>query len=123
VLQVCGFVLLAAAIRAASVPGLLITLAIVVAGFAIMMPSLQSLLSRRSDPQKQGSVLGVGQSVSALARILGPAVGIPILKLNAVAPYLAAAMLMIVALLLVRIAMRRGGDYADHPMPAAMNHP
>jgi MFS family permease len=49
------------------------TLAVV--GFAFMTPSVQSLISRRSDPSRQGEALGVNQSASALARILGPFLG------------------------------------------------
>ena len=49
-----------------------------VSGFAFMTPSLQSLISRRSDPAKQGGILGVSQGVSALARIIGPLVAVPL---------------------------------------------
>lgn len=50
------------------------TLAVI--GFALLTPSVQALISRRSDPQRQGEVLGVNQSAAALARILGPFVGL-----------------------------------------------
>jgi MFS family permease len=50
------------------------TLAVV--GFALLTPSVQSLVSRRSDPSRQGEVLGVNQSAAALARILGPLLGL-----------------------------------------------
>jgi hypothetical protein len=50
------------------------TLAVV--GFAFMTPSVQALISRGSNPARQGEVLGVNQSASALARILGPFLGI-----------------------------------------------
>jgi hypothetical protein len=46
-----------------------------VTGFAIVNPSLQSCISRRSDPDYRGSVLGIAQSGSRLARILGPLFG------------------------------------------------
>lgn len=110
-LQIVGFLAMVKAIEWQSVPGLFITLAMVVAGFAFMMPSLQSLLSRRSDPERQGSVLGVGQSVSALARILGPAIGIPLLKQDIAWPYYTAAILMAVGIILVTMADRRGADF------------
>jgi MFS family permease len=51
---------------------------IAVLGFALLTPSLQALISRRSDPAIQGEVLGVNQSASAMARILGPMVGVPL---------------------------------------------
>jgi MFS transporter, DHA1 family, tetracycline resistance protein len=91
---------------------LFVALTIVVAGFALMMPSLNSLISRRSDPARQGAVLGVSQSVSALARILGPLVGIPLLVRNPALPYWTAAGLMSLGLVLVIVAARGGRDYA-----------
>lgn len=41
-------------------------------GWGMMAPSLQSLISRRADARAQGEVLGVNQSVSAVARMIGP---------------------------------------------------
>jgi predicted MFS family arabinose efflux permease len=79
----------------------------------MMHPSLNSLLSRRSDPQQQGAIMGLGQSVSALARILGSGVGIPLLRQRLDMPYYVSAVLMIVGLLLLTSAARRGGDYAE----------
>jgi MFS family permease len=58
-----------------SIPVALVILAVLVAGFALMTPSVQALISKRADPTRQGEVLGVNQSMSALARILGPAIG------------------------------------------------
>jgi MFS family permease len=62
---------------------LLVALAVAVTGFAFMTPSVQALISRRSDPGRQGEVLGVNQSASAMARILGPSVGVPLYFLTA----------------------------------------
>jgi MFS transporter, DHA1 family, tetracycline resistance protein len=56
-------------------PGFFISLACGVVGFAFLTPSIQALVSKRSDSARQGEVLGVNQSFSALARILGPVVG------------------------------------------------
>ena len=46
-------------------------LTLAVTGFAFLTPSVQSLISRRSDPNQQGEILGANQGVSALAN-LGP---------------------------------------------------
>ena len=54
---------------------LLFVLPVTVAGFASLTPSLQSLISRRTAANIQGEVLGVAQSASSLARILGPFLG------------------------------------------------
>lgn len=114
-LEMIGFVLTVLAIQRVSVPLLFIALGIVVAGFAFMQPNLQSLLSRRSDPAKQGLVLGVGQSVSSLARILGAGIGIPLLKLGLHVPYYTAAVLMGLGMILILTAARRGHDYPVGP--------
>jgi MFS family permease len=50
-------------------------LPVAVLGFASLTPSLQALISRRTAAHIQGEVLGVAQSASALARILGPLAG------------------------------------------------
>lgn len=55
--------------------GFFIVLACGVIGYAFLTPSAQALISKRSDPARQGEVLGVNQSFSALARILGPVTG------------------------------------------------
>jgi MFS family permease len=41
-------------------------------GWGMMAPSIQSLISRRADAREQGEVLGVNQSASAFARMIGP---------------------------------------------------
>lgn len=45
------------------------------AGWGFMAPSLQSLVSRRAEAAEQGVVLGVSQSMSSLARLIGPLAG------------------------------------------------
>jgi MFS family permease len=111
VLEVAGFLLTLYALQAKSVPILFVALGVVVAGFSFMQPSLNALLSRRSDPARQGMILGVGQSVSSMARIVGAAVSIPMLKADLNCPYLVAAVLMLVGLLCVLLAARGGKDY------------
>lgn len=71
--------------------------AVAVFGFAMMTPSLASLLSLHTPGGMQGEVLGVGQSATSLARILGPYVGNLLLARSLDAPYLMAAGVMVVA--------------------------
>ncbi len=59
----------------ASLGPLLASLGVTVFGFAMVTPSLSSLLSLRSPPAIQGEVLGLNQSGLSLARILGPLAG------------------------------------------------
>jgi MFS family permease len=89
--------------------GLLAILAVAVTGFAFVTPSVQALISRRSDPTRQGEILGVNQSASALARILGPAVGVPFfyLTVHHEMPYaFGTGLLVIVLLLTLRVRGR-----------------
>ena len=120
ILEIVGFALLVYAIRWESKGWLFGALFVVVVGFALMMPSLNSLISRRSDPAKQGGILGVGQSVSSLARILGPAVAIPMLVKGIEIPYWTAAGLMVVGLILVVFSARGGKDYGTSPAAEQM---
>jgi DHA1 family tetracycline resistance protein-like MFS transporter len=90
-------------------PAQLISLTFSVFGFAFLTPSAQALISRRSDPARQGEVLGVNQSFAALARILGPLLGLTLYQATRthLLPYLmGAALLLLMLPLMPRI--RRG---------------
>ncbi len=79
---------------------------VAVMGFAFLTPSAQSLISRRTDPTQQGEILGVNQSASALARILGPLVSVTLFFVHPshVLPYLfGAGLLAIVFFLSLRL--------------------
>lgn len=112
--NVAGFVIMVVAINHASVVLLLVSLAVIVTGVSFIQPNLNSLLSRRSDPEKQGVILGAAQSVNALGRILGSGIGIPLLRLDYTMPSYVGAGLMAVVLLLVIVASRSGEDYPGH---------
>lgn len=111
-LQVIGFGVVMTAISIGSVSMLFAALAVIVTGFSFMQPNLNALLSRRSDPSRQGVILGLGQSTSALARIVGSVIGIPLLRAQIYLPYLMAAGLMVLGALLVTLATSRGSDFA-----------
>ena len=55
--------------------GFYVAMAVSVIGFAFVNPSVSALVSKRSDPARQGEVLGVNQSFASLGRILGPFLG------------------------------------------------
>ena len=71
-------------------------LAITVVGYAFLTPSLQALISKRSDPARQGEILGVNQSAAAMSRILGPVVWLAMYHMQAahVLPYVFGAILL-----------------------------
>ena len=85
-------------------------LPIIVIGFSSVNPSLQSLLSRAAGADEQGMVLGTGQSLSSLARILGPAIGIALLRQGAGFPYfLGAGLILCGGVLVSRIRLNPSG--------------
>lgn len=112
VAAIVGFLWLANAAATNDFNALLGAMAVEVIGFAFVNPSLQSLISRRSSPLQQGSILGLGQSATSLARICGPVFGIRLFARSAAWPYWAAAVLMVLATVLIAIAWRSGHDYA-----------
>lgn len=109
VLMVIGLLLIGVAGNVGSYPLLYAVLPISVIGFSATTPSLQSLLSLNTSEDQQGGVLGVGQSISALARILGPLAGIILFKGtqnqmiqgSITSPYWAGAGIMVLGLLLM----------------------
>jgi len=79
---------------------LLLGLALLALGYGGTLPSIASLLSRVAPPQLQGSVLGLGQSVGSLARIVGPTLAGVVYDLRGIAwPYLVGAWVAGVAFL------------------------
>lgn len=80
---------------------LIAILPISVVGFSATTPSLHSLLSLNTHEDEQGGTLGVGQSMSALARILGPVVGLSLQKYDVALPYWVGAGLLAVSLLMI----------------------
>jgi hypothetical protein len=96
-----------------SLPMLFAGLTAAVVGFAFLTPSAQALISRRTPADRQGEILGVNQSAAAVARILGPALGIPLYQLTPshLLPYAfgAAVLLLMLPMLLL---VQRGGTEA-----------
>ena len=79
---------------------------VAVVGFAFVTPSVPALISRRTDPTKQGEVLGVNQSANALSRILGPMAGtfLYMLTRSHALPYaVSVAALLVVLILALRV--------------------
>lgn len=99
-----GAPLMAAGLLAMSLPAnyksaamLYVVLPIVVLGYSAVTPSLQSLLSLQSEAYEQGGILGLGQSMSAIARILGHVVGMVLLGMNLMFPFWGGGILMLAA--------------------------
>ena len=107
--MIVGLLLIGFAGKNGSVSQLFIVLPIAVVGFSAVTPSLQALLSLSTAAEKQGEILGLGQSMSALARIAGPVIGMRMFDKSHVEwPYWAGAAMMGVGLVLV--ALQRSGQ-------------
>ncbi|QDU38508.1 Tetracycline resistance protein, class B [Maioricimonas rarisocia] len=100
-LMVAGLVLLGVTAQMESTQMLYAVLPVSVIGFSALTPSLQAMLSLNSSDEEQGGVLGVGQSMTAMARILGPIAGLTLFNFGVAIPYWAAAGVMGLGVLLV----------------------
>ena len=69
-------------------------------GNGLMMPAINSLVSRNTPPESQGRMLGLLQSTSSLARAFGPFVAMVLYHQFSSLPYLVGGGLMIVAFFL-----------------------
>lgn len=77
-------------------------------GQGISNPSLQALISRGTPAHEQGFVLGANQSLSALARVVGPAAGGAIYTtIGPGAPFYAGALVVLGSVGLAWAAVRR----------------
>jgi DHA1 family tetracycline resistance protein-like MFS transporter len=119
-LTALGFVLIIVATQQQNWNLLLVATAVSVGGFAFTTPSLSALISRRSDPARQGGIMGVSQGVSALARIAGPLFAVPLFKnVSATAPYQVALGFMVIAILCLLLFARHGKDFGSAATPTS----
>ena len=109
--SILGFALLIAATRMQSFSFLMFATAVEVSGFAFINPTITSLISRRSDPAKQGSIAGLSQSVSSMARIVGPLVAMPLFEFNFMSPYIVAIVGMLAVMGILLTSANRGADF------------
>ncbi|HEX6987340.1 MAG TPA: MFS transporter [Planctomycetaceae bacterium] len=94
-------------------------LAACVVGVSFVSPSLQSLLSLTTPGDRQGAMLGLGQSAAALARIAGPVAGIWLFQRSAPLAYAAAAGVIAVSLAAMIPVLATIRNRAAHPEPPA----
>lgn len=77
-------------------------------GNGISSPSLQALISKGTSPEEQGFVLGTNQSMSALARAIGPTIGgLLYTGMGPSSPFLAASGVLAIAVGLAVVAVRQ----------------
>lgn len=101
------------------------SLILAVVGYALLTPSVQSLVSRRADEHKQGEVLGVNQSCSAMARILGPLTALSLYKLDSLLPFLLGGVIVLCMLPLmpkIRSGAHNGGNHGKDSLAPGGEH-
>jgi MFS family permease len=118
-LVVAGTALIAAGLlgltQARGLTGVLVTCTLLALGMGLLNPSVNSLLSRRARADNQGGILGVAQSASSLARIVGPAIAGPLFANEGRnAPYYLGTAIML-AVLAIAFGLLRDNP----PLPAA----
>ena len=97
-----------------SIPILLMAIALLAVGYGGALPPILGLVSRVSPPELQGGILGVGQSVGSLARIVGPAMAGIAFDVGIAMPYLLGASVAALATVLAA-GMRPGFGTAEAP--------
>jgi MFS family permease len=110
------------AVAAAPTPGVLrVAIMFYAVGFALTGPSALSLVSRAAAEGEQGMVIGVVQSLGALARVFGPmAAGIALGRLGPSSPMIAGSFVCALASVYMWHHLRprtRAGEVAG---PAAL---
>ena len=86
-------------------------------GFAAMMPSVNSWVSKRGVPEQQGMNMGIVNAFSSLGRVFGPIAGGMIFDLIGPQwPYLVGAGIFFIALLFANVQLRRDARVRPRPM-------
>ena len=97
-----GAILLALGLLLFSVDASVLYLACVapvsVLGFGMIVPSVNAMISLRTDPTTQGEIMGLSQSLQSLARIIGPVAGLSLFGIRWPLPFYAGAAGMVIAL-------------------------
>jgi len=86
---------------------LLLAIAVTAVGNGLNTPSLSSLISRAASGDHQGGVLGVSQSMGALARVVGPLIGTFTLGYGLTVPYFTGGSAMLVACVFALLFVRQ----------------
>lgn len=102
---------------AGSLVASLLGVTLLVLGMALLRPAVTSLISQAAGPERQGAVMGANQSIQSLADIAAPLAGGALIAAGAPgAPFLAAALIALAGLPLLRRAV--GGPAAERAIVA-----
>jgi multidrug resistance protein len=113
VLIAIGFVAVSLVSMYGPFAALIPTAFLLAAGTGLATPSLSSLLSKISPSDIQGRSLGLGQSASALGRVIGPGLSGYLFEARVQLPFETAAVIMIAAFLALLMVPGRGATEPD----------
>lgn len=83
-------------------------MAVTALGQSISFPNVSALISRHSDPDRQGQLLGLNNATGALSRVVGPlCAGLVFADVSVNGQYYMAALVMLPAILLALSASRK----------------
>jgi DHA1 family tetracycline resistance protein-like MFS transporter len=98
-----------------NVPTLLGALGVLAMGMGFNSPSITSMVSKLSDPDDQGGMLGLASSLASLGRVVGPAWGGYLYDAYGMTtPYISAAALMFLACV-ISVTGLRSLPSVEHP--------
>lgn len=86
--------------------GMLMIAVVMACGSGVTYPSLSSLLSRSIDADEQGGTLGLGQSLAALGRVLGPSVSGLLFQIYPGLPFWTGSVFLILTSMLAFVFLR-----------------
>jgi predicted MFS family arabinose efflux permease len=87
---------------------LMLAIGVIAVGMGLNSPSLSSMLSRLSDPNDQGGILGLASSLSSLGRVVGPVWGGFLFDHFGIAmPFLSGATIMLTAFAVSLVSLAR----------------
>ena len=93
---------------AGSVPMLLMACGVMALGMGFNNPSLSSMVSRLSDPNDQGGILGLASSLASLGRVVGPAWGGYLYdEFGMTVPYVSASAVLFMAMAVSAVSLSR----------------
>lgn len=77
-------------------------------GFGLVFPSINTLVSKKTDPEHQGAMMGVVGSFNSLGRVIGPPAGGFLFTIAMALPYFLSGALGFIAALVMAVLARKG---------------
>ena len=106
-IEMLGFGLIAFIVVVPSLWLLILSVVVLVLGEGFVYPTLAGIIANAAPPNLQGSIQGANQGQQAIARILGPLLAAALYTAAAPAPYIAGALILLGAVSVLSLGLRR----------------